>query len=145
MRAAFRRFANGTSDAVGSVWAFLAALALIAVWALAGPLLHYSDLWQLTINTATTVITFLMVFLIQATQNRDAKSIELKLDELIRAVAGARTKLVRLEDMSDDEIEALRKEFEHLHKRLSKDEGFGRLEREAAERQEKSAGATPGT
>ena len=102
---------------VGSPWAFMAALAVLAVWALTGPAFGFSDTWQLIINTATTIVTFLMVFLIQNTQNRDSKALHLKLDELIRAVSGARTGLVDLEDMTDDEIESLRKEFARLHAR----------------------------
>jgi len=127
MREWFRRFAYTISDAAGTAWAFLAALAMVVLWAAAGPLLDYSDGWQLTINTATTILTFLMVFLIQSTQNRDAKSMELKLDELIRAVKGARTRLVRLEELSDDELDALRKEFDALHRRLARDRARDRL------------------
>jgi low affinity Fe/Cu permease len=127
MREWFRRFAYATSEASGSVWAFLAALAMVVAWAAMGPFMGYSEMWQLTINTTTTIITFLMVFLIQSTQNRDAKSMELKLDELIRAVKGARTRLVRLEELSDDEIEGLRKEFDALHKRLARTHDANRL------------------
>jgi low affinity Fe/Cu permease len=119
MREWFRRFACAASAAAGTAWAFLGALALVLVWAASGPLMAYSEMWQLTINTTTTIITFLMVFLIQSTQNRDAKSMELKLDELIRAVKGARTRLVRLEELSDDELEALRREFDAIHERLA--------------------------
>ena len=93
----FRRLARSVSDVLGRAEAFLLALAAIVVWAVLGPVYHYSDTWQLVINTATTIVTFLMVFLIQNTQNRDAKAIQLKLDELIRGVRGARTGLVRLE------------------------------------------------
>jgi len=84
-----------------------------------GPGVGFSNGWQLVVNTGTTILTFLMVFLIQNTQNRDAKAIQLKLDELIRAVKGARTRLVRLEDMSDDEIAELQAQFKHLHERLA--------------------------
>ncbi|GAB4212055.1 MAG: hypothetical protein OHK0022_47390 [Roseiflexaceae bacterium] len=90
MNELFRKFANKTSDIVGSPWAFIAAVALIIGWAASGPLFGFSDTWQLVINTGTTIITFLMVFLIQNTQNRDARAIHLKLDELIRSVKGAR-------------------------------------------------------
>jgi low affinity Fe/Cu permease len=83
-----------------------------------GPMFGYSNTWQLLINTGTTILTFLMVFLIQSTQNRDAKAIHLKLDELIRAVEGARTRLVRLEDMTDDELADLQGQFQRLHERL---------------------------
>jgi len=105
------------SIAVGSPGAFLIALVTIVVWAALGPIFRFSDTWQLVINTATTIITFLMVFLIQNTQNRDTKAIHLKLDELLRGVAGARTSLVNLENLSDDELERLQKEFERLRNR----------------------------
>jgi low affinity Fe/Cu permease len=111
----FRKFAQMTSAAVGSSWAFILAALIIVVWAATGPMFHYSDTWQLVINTGTTIITFLMVFLIQNTQNRDAKAIHLKLDELIKGVTGARTGLVNLEELSDEELERLHKEFERLH------------------------------
>ena len=112
--AGFQVFATKSSSWVGSKWAFVCALLTIVIWALVGPRFHYSDTWQLVINTATTVITFLIVFLIQNTQNRDAKAIHLKLDELIRALKGARNKLVDLEELSDEELEALRLEFHRL-------------------------------
>ena len=115
MRELFRRFAQITSQAVGSSWAFLLAVLVIVIWAATGPMFHYSDTWQLVINTGTTIITFLMVFLIQNTQNRDAKAIHLKLDELLKGVKGARTNLVSLEQLSDDELDRLQKEFERLH------------------------------
>jgi low affinity Fe/Cu permease len=110
----FRKFARQTSRGVGSPWAFTLAMVVIVVWALTGPLFHFSDTWQLVINTGTTIVTFLMVFLIQNTQNRDAVAIHLKLDELIRALKGARNKLVDLEELSDAELEALRQEFHRL-------------------------------
>ena len=112
----FRKFAGKTSDIVGSPWAFIAATAIIVIWSVSGPIFGYSDTWQLVINTGTTIITFLMVFLIQNTQNRDAKAIHLKLDELIRSVEGARDELVDLEDLSDDELKKLQKQFEQLRK-----------------------------
>jgi len=119
MRELFRKFAQTTSQAVGSSWAFILAFLIIVVWAITGPLFHYSDTWQLVINTSTTIITFLMVFLIQNTQNRDAKAIHLKLDELIKGVKGARTELVDLEDLSDADLERLHKEFARLHESVS--------------------------
>ena len=118
MRDLFRRFATRTSEAVGSPAAFIMALALIVFWGATRPLFGYSDSWQLVVNTATTVITFLMVFLIQATQNRDAKAIHLKLDELLRGVQGARTAMVALENSSDEELAELQEEFDRLHARL---------------------------
>ena len=116
MNEAFRKFAQAVSHMAGTSWAFIGAFLIIVIWAVTGPIFKYSDTWQLVINTGTTVITFLMVFLIQNTQNRDAKAIHLKLDELIKGVGGARTGLVDLEDMSDEELEDLHKEFERLHK-----------------------------
>ena len=110
----FHKFAHRTSVGVGSPWAFLTAVAVIVVWAATGPIFHFSDTWQLVINTGTTIVTFLMVFLIQNTQNRDAVSLHLKLDELIRALKGARNKLIDLDDLSDEELEALRQEFHRL-------------------------------
>ncbi|MEP6662030.1 MAG: low affinity iron permease family protein [Verrucomicrobiota bacterium] len=108
----FHHFAIKTSKIVGSPWCFIGATSLILIWALLGPVFKFADTWQLVINTATTIITFLMVFLIQNTQNRDAKAIHLKLDELIYCIKEARNKLIDLEDMSEAELEALQKEFE---------------------------------
>ena len=112
---AFRVFARKASSVLGSAWAFSAAILIIIVWAATGPMFHFSDTWQLIINTGTTIVTFLMVFLIQNTQNRDAKAVHLKLDELIRALKGARNKMVDLEKLSDDELQTLEKEFQRLH------------------------------
>jgi low affinity Fe/Cu permease len=117
IRDAFGVFARKTSAVLGSAWAFVCALLIIAVWALTGPTFHYSDTWQLIINTGTTIVTFLMVFLIQNTQNRDAKAVHLKLDELIRALGPARNKLVDLEKLSDDDLKKLESEFEKLRKK----------------------------
>src|SRR3954467_13167931 len=117
IRDAFGVFARKASSVLGSAWAFVVALLIIVVWAITGPTFHYSDTWQLIINTGTTIVTFLMVFLIQNTQNRDAKAVHLKLDELIRALGGARNKLVDLEKLSDDELKTLETEFEKLRKR----------------------------
>jgi low affinity Fe/Cu permease len=116
MNELFRLFAQKTSQVVGSSWSFILAVLIIIAWAVTGPVFHYSDTWQLVINTGTTIITFLMVFLIQNTQNRDAKALHLKLDELLRGVKGARTGLVNLEQLSDADLESLQKEFERLHK-----------------------------
>jgi low affinity Fe/Cu permease len=112
----FRRFAHASASRLGSPWAFVAALALIVGWALTGPIFGFADAWQLVINTGTTIVTFLMVFLIQATQNRDSKAVHLKLDELIRS-SKARDAFADLEDASEDEIEAFQREFEALRKK----------------------------
>ncbi|HSV63627.1 MAG TPA: low affinity iron permease family protein [Chthoniobacterales bacterium] len=117
IRDAFGVFARKTSNILGSAWAFVLAIVIIVVWAATGPTFHYSDTWQLIINTGTTIVTFLMVFLIQNTQNRDAKAVHLKLDELIRALGPARNKLVDLEKLSDDELKTLESEFEKLRKK----------------------------
>ena len=114
VRDAFRCFAQCASTILGSAWAFCGAVLVILVWLVTGPTFHFSDTWQLIINTATTVITFLMVFLIQNTQNRDAKAMHLKLDELIRAVKGARNQLVDLEELSDDDLKKLEEQFRQL-------------------------------
>jgi low affinity Fe/Cu permease len=118
---AFRVFAHRSSVMLGSAWAFTAAVLVIVVWLVTGPTFHFSDTWQLIINTATTVITFLMVFLIQNTQNRDAKAMHLKLDELIRAIKGARNQLVDLENLSDEELKKLEKQFQRMRKRAEND------------------------
>jgi low affinity Fe/Cu permease len=115
MHSFFRRFAHGTSVAVGTPWAFFLAVSVILVWAITGPTFRYSDSWQLIINTGTTIVTFLMVFLIQNTQNREARVTQLKLDELIRSAKQARNRLVALEEMSDEELERIEKEFHQLH------------------------------
>jgi len=114
MRDAFRKLAATTSRVVGSPWVFALAVLLIVGWGVSGPFFGYSDTWQLVINTTTTIVTFLMVFLIQNTQNRDSEAIHLKLDELIRAIHTARTRLVDLEDLSDEQLEELRAEFHKL-------------------------------
>ena len=118
---AFRIFARHSAVMLGSAWAFGGAVFVILVWILTGPTFHFSDTWQLIINTATTVITFLMVFLIQNTQNRDAKAVHLKLDEMIRALKGARNKLVDLEDLSDEELKNLEEQFQRLRTKAERD------------------------
>ena len=117
MQEQFRKFSQKTSDVVGSPWAFIIAVVIILVWALTGPIFSFSDTWQLIINTGTTIVTFLMVFLIQNTQNRDAKAIHLKLDELIRSAEKARNNMVDLEDMSDEELAQLEEEFRRFRER----------------------------
>lgn len=110
----FRRFANTTSKALGTPLAFALAVLVIVVWAVTGPLFHYSDSWQLVINTGTTVVTFLMVFLIQATQNRDATALHLKMDELIRSTREARNTFAALENASEEELKDFQDEFKKL-------------------------------
>jgi low affinity Fe/Cu permease len=110
----FRKFAEAVARAAGSSWAFVLALLIIAAWAGFGPVFGYSDTWQLIINTGTTIVTFLIVFLIQNTQNREAKVMRLKLDELLRGVEGARTGFVKLDSMTDAELDEVQKEFERL-------------------------------
>jgi low affinity Fe/Cu permease len=120
VRNAFGKFARWSSSILGSAWSFAAAISIILLWALTGPTFHFSDTWQLIINTGTTIVTFLMVFLIQNTQNRDAKAMHLKLDELIRALEPARNHLVDLEKMSDEELQKLEKQFERLRKKADR-------------------------
>ena len=110
----FRRFSRAVSHGVGSPYTFVIALLLVALWAVLGPMFHYSDTWQLTINTGTTIITFLVVFLIQNTQNRDAKALHLKLDELIHAIGKAHNRLIDCEDLSDEELQRLELEFRRM-------------------------------
>ena len=105
---------------LGSAWAFASAILIIVIWGLTGPAFHYSDTWQLIINTGTTIVTFLMVFLIQNTQNRDAKAVHLKLDEVIRALKGARNELVDLEKRSDEDLTRLEKQFERIRKKAER-------------------------
>lgn len=113
----FRRFSVAAANELGSSRMFIVNILLILIWFFSGPFFHYSDTWQLIVNTGTTVLTYLAVFLIQNTQNRDAKAIHLKLDELIRGVEGARNHLVNLENLSDDELNTLQKEFIRLRKK----------------------------
>jgi low affinity Fe/Cu permease len=122
----FRVFARHSSIRLGSAWAFAAAVLVVLVWILTGPTFHFSDTWQLFINTGTTIVTFLMVFLIQNTQNRDAKAVHLKLDELIRALKGARNQLVDLENLSDEELKKLEKQFQRMRKRAEHDGSHSR-------------------
>src|SRR6476620_6398689 len=118
----FARFAKATSRVSGHAATFGLAVLVIIAWAVTGPLFHFSDTWQLVINTSTTIITFLMVFLIQNTQNRDAVTIQLNLDELLSGVVGARTSLVDLENLSDEDIALLRKEFTRMQVSAAKRE-----------------------
>jgi low affinity Fe/Cu permease len=110
----FGSFAATASGWLGSKWAFAGAIAIIVVWAVTGPFFHFSDTWQLVINTGTTIVTFLMVFLIQNTQNRDARAINLKLNELIRAISSARDQMIDIENLSDLELDELHATYEQI-------------------------------
>jgi low affinity Fe/Cu permease len=121
MRLWFSSFATKSSSALGSPFAFFGAIAIVVIWALMGPMYHYSNTWQLVINTGTTIITFLMVFLIQSTQNRDAKAIHLKLNELIHGTKHAQDELIDVEKLSDEELKKL-------------DEHYGRIREECERR-----------
>src|SRR5207248_1871216 len=121
VRDAFRVFARHSSILLGTAWAFGGAVLVILVWLLTGPTFHFSDTWQLIINTGTTIVTFLMVFLIQNTQNRDAKAMHLKLDEVIRALKKARNEMVDLEDLSDEELTKLEEQFKQLRAKAESD------------------------
>jgi low affinity Fe/Cu permease len=112
--ALFPRFAKTCANAMGHPWAFAAALLTIIGWAMTGPIFGYSDTWQLVVNTATTIVTFLMVFLIQNTQNRDSSAIQLKLDELIRSTRGAHNALLDLEELTQDELNKFLKTYQRL-------------------------------
>jgi low affinity Fe/Cu permease len=126
---AFHQFSAKIAATVGSSIAFIVALGVVAAWAVSGPLFHFTDTWQLVINTGTTIVTFLMVFVIQNTQNRDARAVHLKLDELIRATKRARNRFMDLETLSTSELDELEKEF-RLH-RLKKQPTTEALKRAA--------------
>jgi low affinity Fe/Cu permease len=119
----FRKLSTTSANALGSPWMFVINVLLLLVWLGTGPFAGFSDTWQLVVNTATTVFTYLAVFLIQNTQNRDAKAVHLKLDELISSVQGARNRLVDLEDLSDDELEDLQRQFKEIQKRAREEGG----------------------
>ena len=116
----FHRFARATSKAVGSPYVFALAVFVVAVWAIAGPFFHYSETWQLVINTGTTIVTFLIVFIIQNTQNHDSKAIQLKLDELIRAVTEARDTLIDIEESPEKELARIEAEMRAMSGHLSR-------------------------
>jgi low affinity Fe/Cu permease len=109
----------------GSSWAFIGAFGVIIIWALTGPIFHYSDTWQLVINTGTTIVTFLMVFLIQRAQNKESLAVQLKLDEIVASLEGASNRLIDVEDLSEDEVENLRKHYQQLGKLLAGKEDRG--------------------
>ena len=110
----FSRFASAVTRWTGSTWAFIAALAIIAAWCLTGPLFHYSDTWQLVINTGTTIVTFVMVFLIQRAQNKGALAVQLKLNEIVAALEGASNRLISVEDLSENELKVLHIHYQRL-------------------------------
>ncbi|MHB1132060.1 MAG: low affinity iron permease family protein [Chloroflexota bacterium] len=113
----FQDFARWAARAAGYPWTFLLALGVVVVWAVTGPAFGFSDTWQLVINTGTTIVTFLMVFLIQNTQNRDSEAVQIKLDELIRALRGARNDMINIESLTEEELDALRLRYEQLSQR----------------------------
>jgi low affinity Fe/Cu permease len=121
----FTRFTRWTSHAAGKPAAFIAAFAVVVIWVLTGPLFGFSDTWQLVINTGTTIVTFLMVFAIQASQNRDAEAIQVKLDEVIRAIEGAQNNLLDLEELEESDIEHLRDEYRKLASKARNGNGPG--------------------
>lgn len=123
---AFGKFAATASGWLGSKWAFAGAGAIIVIWAAVGPVFHFSDTWQLVINTGTTIVTFLMVFLIQNTQNRDARAINLKLNELIRAIDKARDQMIDIENLSDLELDDLQIKYENIKAAWMKRQPAGR-------------------
>jgi low affinity Fe/Cu permease len=121
MHETFRTIAQRTSTTTGSPWGFGLAVTIVLLWALTGPVFDFSDTWQLVINTGTTIVTFLMVFLIQGAQNRDSRAVHLKLDELLRAVTDARTSMVDLETLTDAELDRLQSEFAALRAHASEE------------------------
>ena len=124
----FTTCSKATSRAMGKPLAFLSALAVVAIWAASGPLFHFSETWQLAINTATTIITFLMVFLIQSTQNRESEAMHLKLDELIRAIQGAHNALLDLEELEQKDLDKIRENYIALAKSAREDVKIGRVQ-----------------
>src|SRR5687767_13540000 len=130
---AFTRFAKWAARATGRPGTFIGAATIIVLWALTGPIFDFSDTWQLVVNTATTIITFLMVFLIQNTQNRDTEAIQIKLDELIRATQGAHNALLNLEHLDDDELERYRRHYAELAKSARRKLRAGELDTDAPE------------
>jgi low affinity Fe/Cu permease len=115
------RFASWITHKTGSTPAFITALSIVLIWLASGPVFHYSDTWQLVINTGTTIVTFLMVFLIQRAQNKDALAVQLKLNELVAAMEGASNRLISVEDLSDDELEVLHKHYQRLVEMAKRD------------------------
>ena len=131
----FGRIARRVSHAAGSAWAFALAVGAIVFWLVTGPVFHYSNTWQLVINTGTTIVTFLMVFLIQNAQNRDAESLQLKLDELIRATQGARNTMIDLDRLNDKQLRLLQTEYDRLcEEPEASDDAKGKVAAEIASR-----------
>ena len=126
MRAVFRTFASRVADRVGSPAAFLVGLGLIVVWAITGPFFGYSDTWQLVVNTATTIVTFLMVFLIQRTQNKESMAVQLKLNELVAAINGASNRLIDIEDLTEAELQGLHRYYARLATMAKRDDSLTR-------------------
>ena len=132
-RSLFTRFAKTTSRAAGHPATFCAALAIIAIWAVTGPIFGFSDTWQLVINTGTTIVTFLMVFLIQSTQNRDSQAIQVKLDELIRSIQGAHLALLDLEELEEKDLDRICRDYRQLAKEARKDLREGKSDTDVRE------------
>ncbi len=125
----FRKIAHKTANIIGTPWAFIVSVLACIIWAISGPFFHYSDTWQLVINTGTTVLTFLMLFLVQNTQNRDAKALQLKLDELLRGTKGPRNSFVDIEGLKDEELEGLEHEFKQIREKYMK-RGQGKIHKQ---------------
>ncbi len=137
MKDMFRKVSNKVSVAAGSAMTFVMACLVVVLWATTGPLFNFSDTWQLIINTGTTIVTFLMVFLIQNTQNRDGKAMQLKLDELIRVTTKARGSFVSLERLTDEELAILDREFDELHEKALSSPVMKKLEATIEEEHER--------
>lgn len=133
MKEQFRKISNKISSVAGSAGAFMFALGIVVVWALSGRFFNYSDTWQLVINTGTTIVTFLMVFLIQNTQNRDSKALHLKIDELIRSTKSARNAFVDLDNFTDEDLDLLDREFKEAHEDLKENATIRRLRKKIEE------------
>jgi low affinity Fe/Cu permease len=142
-RGFFHRFARITARAAGNPWTFNLALAMIGTWLITGPIFHYSDTWQLVINTATTIVTFLMVFLIQNTQNRDCEAIQLKLDELIRASQSAHNSVLDIEELSENELDRLKAQYECLAAKARNNVRAGKSDLECGEVPSQTLAGTP--
>jgi low affinity Fe/Cu permease len=132
-RSGFTQFAKTTSRAAGTPATFYGAVAIVALWAVTGPLFHFSETWQLVINTGTTIITFLMVFLIQNTQNRDSEAIQVKLDELIRSIEGAHLALLDLEELEQDELDRICRGYRELAREARDDLRAGKSDTDVRE------------